>query len=217
MIMKKLLLTMLTMFPLMIQGSAQTAKSDLRNNIIVGIKGGANYSWVYDRYGFNAEGRSGIVAGYFFSLPITTNFGIQPELLFAQKNFRATGRLIGDSYDFTRIVSYIEAPVMFAFKPHKMFTILAGPQYSFLIQQVDNFPNGNNNIQQQKMLDNAKVRKQVLGFVAGTDVTINQCVIGLRVGLDIQNNSVEKSVTIPLYKNAWLQGTAGFRFPWIKK
>lgn len=217
MIMKKLLLTMLTVFPLMIQGSAQTAKSDLRNNIIVGIKGGANYSRPYDHYGFNAEGRIGIAAGYFFSLPITTNFGIQPEILFAQKNFRATGRLIGDRYDFTRIVSYLEAPVLLAFKPHRMLTILAGPQYSLLVQQVDNFPDGSNSMQQQKMLDNAKARKQVLGFVAGTDVTINRFVIGLRVGLDMQNNSVEKSAPIPLYKNAWLQGTVGFRIPWIKK
>ncbi|MCK9311826.1 MAG: PorT family protein, partial [Bacteroidales bacterium] len=135
--MKKLTL-MIAVATLMTGNSfAQSSGDDIREKISVGLKVGANYSNVYDSEGeqFNADPKFGLATGVFVAIPIGKYLGVQPELLFSQKGFQGSGSVLGSEYDFTRTTTFIDVPLLFAFKPVSMITILAGPQYSYLIKE----------------------------------------------------------------------------------
>jgi hypothetical protein len=195
--------------------SRSNAQSDWSaDRFHVGIKAGANYSNVYDSKGeaFNADANFGFAGGVFFAIPIGKFLGVQPEVLFSQKGFRATGSLLGSSYEFTRITNYIDVPLFLAIKPIKFLTILGGPQYSYLLREKNDFKTGAINLNQQTEFTNDNVRKNTLSFVGGVDVNLMQLVLGLRAGWDLQNNNGDGTSTTPRYKNAWYQATVGFRF-----
>jgi len=98
--------------------------------------------------------------------------------------------------------------LLLALKPSGYFTILAGPQYSFLLKQKDVFAN----VAQEQEFDNDNIRKNILCFLGGFDININHIVFGARAGWDIQNNNGDGTSTNPRYKNVWYQGTLGIRF-----
>lgn len=192
---------------------AQKDKSDFRNELSFGLKIGANYSNVYNSSGekFVADPKFGVAAGAFLTLPIGKYIGIQPEILFSQKGFKATGVLLGSTYEVSRTTSYIDLPIFLAIKPIESITILAGPQFSYLLNQKDEYTNGKTTTQQQQQFNNDNLRKNTVCFVAGIDINIKATVIGLRAGWDVLNNNGDGTSTTPQYKNAWLQGTVGFR------
>jgi hypothetical protein len=184
-----------------------------RTNVNLGLKLGLNYSNVYDSKGedFNADPKVGFVAGAFLSIPIWKYIGVQPEILFSQKGFQATGRLLGNTYSFKRTTNYISVPLLLAIKPIPAVTVLAGPQYAYLLKRKDVFSDGNSNVIQQEEFKNENIRKNTLGFVGGLDINLRKVVIGARAGWDLQNNNGDGTSSTPRYKNAWLQGTLGFR------
>lgn len=189
--------------------------SDTSKNIHIGFKVGANLANVYDTDGeqFNADPKYGLAAGLFLSIPIGEFLGVQPEILFSQKGYQTSGSVIGIGYNYTHTSNYIDVPLLFAFKPVPMVTILAGPQYSFLISEKNEFTNTlfTDPIINESDFENNDVRKNTLGFVGGVDVNVSQVVIGARVGWDILNNNGDGTTTTPRYKNMMYQLTLGFR------
>ena len=185
-----------------------------RDEFSIGIKVGSNYSNVFDSKGeqFVADGKYGLAAGAFLSLPVGKLIGIQPEVIYSEKGFKATGAFLGSSYSATRTTTYIDVPILLAIKPISYLTILAGPQYSFLIKQNNNFTGTLATVDQQKIFDNDNIRKNVLGLTGGVDINLSSFVIGARAGWDVQNNNGDGTSTTPRYKNAWYQATIGFRF-----
>jgi len=109
-------------------------------------------------------------------------------------------------------LNYIDIPILVAFKPIEYLTILAGPQYSYLIEQKDEFDNPISDFEIVKEFENDNIRKNTLCFVAGADGYLDQFVFGARVGFDLFNNNGDGTSTTPRYKNVWLQITAGIRF-----
>lgn len=184
-----------------------------RDVFSLGIKVGSNYSNVFDSQGdkFVAEGKYGLAAGAFLSLPIGKIIGIQPEVIYSEKGFKATGSFLGSNYSATRTTTYIDVPILLAVKPTNFLTVLAGPQYSFLIKQNNNFTSTLASADRDKIFDNDNIRKNVLGLIGGVDINLSSFVIGARVGVDVQNNNGDGSSTTPRYKNAWYQATIGFR------
>lgn len=146
------------------------------------------------------------------SIPIGTYFGIQPELLFSQKGFQATGRILGSTYKFTRTTSYIDVPLLFLIKPSEFISLVVGPQYSYLIKQTDVFANASTSIDQETEFENDNVRKNTLCFTGGVDINMKHIVLSGRAGWDIQNNNGDGTSTTPRYKNVWYQATIGYRF-----
>ncbi len=134
--MKKLILMLSAVMVVAISGNAQ-------NGLQFGIKAGANYSNVYDSKGekFDADGKLGFAGGVFLGIPLGALLGVQPEILFSQKGFKATGKVLGIDYSLTRTTSYIDVPLYLAIKPFPILTILIGPQYSYLLKQTDEFEN----------------------------------------------------------------------------
>lgn len=193
--------------------SAQTGK-DFGEELTFGIKAGANYSNVYDSNGedFQADGKLGFVGGAFFAIPLGKMIGVQPEVLFSQKGFQASGTILGSPYKFTRTTNFIDVPLLFVIKPVKFVSILVGPQFSYLMKQKDVFQNAYTTIAQEQEFANEDVRKNILGFTGGIDININQFVIGARAAFDFQKNSGDGNTTTPRYKNVWFQGTVAYRF-----
>jgi hypothetical protein len=205
--MKKIMLMAVAGLSLAYSTSAQNQPS-------FGLKVGANYSNVYDSKGeeFDADAKFGLAVGAFLSIPIGEYLGIQPEILFSQKGFKATGRMFGSGYELTRTSNYIDVPLLVALRPAKSVTLLAGPQFSYLMRQKDEFSSPTTNYQQEEEFENDNIRRNTLCFIGGIDFNFDNTVIGARAGWDLSNNNGDGTTTTPRYKNAWLQATIGFRF-----
>ncbi len=208
--MKNLILIITAFILVSINAEAQ----DYRDRLQFGVKFGTNNSNVYDSEGeeFDADAKFGFVAGTFICIPIGEYLGVQPEFLFAQKGFQATGNILGSTYQFTRTTSYFEIPIYVTLKPSPFITIMAGPQYSYLLQQTDVFGTATTTVEQETEFLNDDLRKNLLGFTLGLDLNLNHFVVGGRFGFDFQKNNVDGTSTTPRYKNVWLQATIGYKF-----
>jgi hypothetical protein len=209
---KIIILSLLAVTVFSFKSNAQ--ETDHRKQLMFGLKAGANYSNVYDAQGeaFIAKAKMGFVGGGFLSIPIGKYLGIQPEILYSQKGFEGTGVLLGSSYELTRTTSYIDVPLLISLKPARFVSLLAGPQFSYLLKQRDVFSNSSTSIQQQQEFSNDNIRKNILCFLGGIDLNFDHFVLGVRAGKDITTNNGDGTSTSPRYKNIWLQGTVGIRF-----
>lgn len=212
--MKKLILIIAAVALMGNFASAQENKPDSRESLSFGVKIGANYSNVYDTKGdeLNADSKFGLATGAFAAIPIGKYLGLQPEILFSQKGFKATGNILGSPYDFTRTTSYIDVPLLFAVKPSQLLTFLAGPQYSYMIKQNDVFNSASMTIQQEQEFNNDNIRKNTLSVTGGIDFNMDKIIIGTRAGWDLQENNGDGTSTTPRYKNVWYQATLGYKF-----
>lgn len=192
---------------------AQDADTDPRGNFSFGMKAGMNYSNVWDEQGqdFRADPRAGFAGGIFFGIPVGKFFGMQPEILVSQKGFQASGTLSGSPYSFSRTTTYIDIPLQFQLKPLEALSLVAGPQYSYLMHEKDVYTYGANSTAQEQEFANDNIRKNILGFVAGADINISHVVVSGRFGWDFLANKGDGTSTTPRYKNRWIQLTVGFR------
>lgn len=188
--------------------------SDFNTRLNFGVKLGTNYSNVWDSEGeeFNADAKFGLAFGAFLSIPIGTDIGIQPEVLFSQRGFKATGKILDKAYDFERTTSYLDIPLYFAVKPADFISVLVGPQFSYLLKREDQFANAVTTISQEEEFENDNIRENTLGAAVGIDLNFGHVLIGLRANWDLQENNGEGESTTPRYKNQWFQGTFGYRF-----
>lgn len=190
---------------------AQEIALDNREEVKFGLKGGGNYSNVYNSKTdeFRADAKFGLAGGIFLSVPIGKYIGFQPEVLISQKGFQGEGAILGSKYNFKRTTTYIDVPLQIALKPSEFITIIAGPQYSYLIKQKDVFTNTSVSFEQEQEFANDNVRKNILGFVAGINLNLRGVILGTRVGWDITENHGDGNRNTPQYKNTWVQVTLG--------
>ncbi len=99
---------------------------------------------------------------------------------------------------------------MIALKPSEFITVVAGPQYSYLLKQKDVFSTTSMSLLQEQEFENDNIRKNIFGLVAGVDINIKHFVIGARMNWDIQHNNGDGTSSTPRYKNMWFQGTIGY-------
>lgn len=188
--------------------------SDNREKLQFGLKAGLNYSNVYDEKGedFVADPKFGFVGGVLIAIPFGKYLGIQPEFLYSQKGFEGNGMILGTKYSFTRTTNYLDIPLQFVFKPINFLSILAGPQFSYLLSQRDVFTSSASSYEQEKEFKQDNIRKNIFGAVAGFDINIRHITLGTRVSWDLQTNAGDGSSTTPRYKNVCFQGTIGYKF-----
>ena len=198
---------------------AQTTKTTSNNSnfdsrVSLAFKVGTNYSNVYDSKDetFHADPKFGFLAGGYVAIPLGKYFGVQPEVLFSQKGYKATGTLLGTTYSMTRTTSFIDVPILFAVKPSEHLTLVVGPQYSFLLQRKDEYTNGTTTVLQQQEFNNENYRKNIFSAMVGVDATMQNLVLGLRAAWDLEENNGDGTSTTPRYKNRWLQASLAFRF-----
>lgn len=184
-----------------------------RERFVFGVKAGINRSNVWDSKGqdFKADARTGFAGGAFFSIPVIRYIGIQPEVLISQKGYESSGTFLGNFYSNTRTTTYLDVPILFALKPSPLFTVLAGPQYSYLLHQKDVTRFGSTSTATEQEFQNDNARKNMFGVVVGLDINVKHFVISGRGGWDLTQNNGDGTSTTPRYKNEWAQLTLGFR------
>jgi len=123
------------------QDDNASSSTDSRDKFVLGAKLGVNYSNVYDSEGedFVADPKLGMVAGGFVTLPLGKLFAIQPEILYSQKGFKGSGTLLGSPYSYERTTDYLDVPVFLAIRPIEYLSIMAGPQFSYLVSEKSVF------------------------------------------------------------------------------
>jgi hypothetical protein len=212
--MKQSAIILFAIFGICNMALSQDSYVDDRSKFHFGVKAGTNFANVYDSQGddFRADGKFGFVGGLFFTIPMGELMGFQPEILYSQKGFKATGRVLATTYELTRTKNYIDIPLYLAVKPIPQLTIMAGPQISYLLSQKDVFANASNSIEVIEEFNNEDIRKNLVGIIAGIDVNLSRVIFGAKAGWDLSTNHGDGTATTPRYKNAWIQATVGYRF-----
>ncbi len=190
------------------------AQDDLRVRPTFGIKAGVNYSNIWDTEGedFSADPKAGFAGGVFVTLPLGKLLALQPEIMFSQKGFTASGTVLTMPYEFTRTSNYLDIPLLLAIRPAKFLSIVAGPQIGFQLSQTDKFSAGNFSSEEQKKFENDNWRKNMIGLHLGADINLGKVVVSPRAALDFQDNKGDGTSSDPRYKNFLLQLTLGYRF-----
>lgn len=201
------------LFLLVASASVQAQMDHNRDVLSFGLKAGLNMSNVWDTKGqdFVADPKYGLAGGAFLSLPIGKYLGVQPEVMISQKGFKGSGSLLGFDYSYTRTTTFIDVPLLVQFKPIQYFTLLAGPQFSYLLKEKNVYTFGSNSAEQEQAFTNEDPRNNIMGFVVGADINVNKLVISARAAWDFQTNNKNSVSTTPRYKNQLLQLTVGFR------
>lgn len=192
---------------------SQDLGEDTRDQLKFGIRAGINYSNVYDEEGddFVADSKVGFVGGGFVSIPFGKVIGIQPEILYSQKGFKATGSVLGFDYDYKQTLTYLDIPLQLQIKPIPQLSILAGPQFSYLLNTKYDF-NGNTTTQEEDAISEDNYKKNILGFVVGADLNLSNFIIGVRGGWDITETDRDGDSDSPRFKNQLVQVTLGYTF-----
>lgn len=186
---------------------AQTTTTDTRDELHVGIKAGANYSNVYSESGegYVADGKTGLAAGVFVSIPLGKLIGIQPELMYSQKGFKTEGAV----FDGSITSNFLDVPILLQIKPTENISLLAGPQFSYLLSTKYEL-NGFSTIDEEDLDDNNN--RATLGISAGVDFTIQSFLISARGAWDLSKVNKDNSTSDINYKNQLFQLTLGYRF-----
>lgn len=112
----------------------------------LGIKAGANIFKV-DGAAIKDEFKFGYNLGAFAELNFSDKWGIQPEVMWNQTNFRTAENFNqvfpGGKSDVEGKLNYLSIPVLLSFRPSKIITFQAGPQYGILLNKEESlFENG---------------------------------------------------------------------------
>lgn len=184
-----------------------SSSMDNREELSFGIKAGINYSNVYSESGdgYVADGKVGFAGGVFVSIPLNELIGVQPELLYSQKGFKTEGTF----FDGQITSSYLDLPIHLQIKPTENISILAGPQFSYLLSTKYEL-NGFSAIDEEDLDDNNN--KATVGISAGVDFEVQNFLISARGSWDLSKVNKDNSTSNINYKNQLFQITLGYKF-----
>ena len=184
--MKKILLTIITIFAINAVASAQMR---------FGIKGGLNLanesisSSALGGLSLSPSMRIGFHAGLVMDSPITESISIQPNLLFSQKGFK----LSANGNDISTTFNYIELPINFLYHASESFSVGAGPYLGYALSGTVSSGSQNTNV----TFGSGEARRLDYGLnlTAGYEVSPG-LVISANYSLGLANISDDSSETI---------------------
>lgn len=104
--------------------------------VYFGIKGGVNFS-TFSGNGFSdfndENARTAYHLGLLAEIPVSDRFSIQPEVLYSAQGFDIVRR--EDSRDIEHQLDYINVPVLAKFYLTDGFSLEAGPQVGFVVNE----------------------------------------------------------------------------------
>lgn len=186
---------------------------DNGSTVRIGIKGGLNIATVIRTNDDNSSSSPllGFNGGAVLQLPLGQLIAIQPEVLFSQKGYKASGNVLGTDYDYRRFLNFLDIPILLRINASKAVGLVVGPQYSYLLGTHTRFKSGDATYQQDVNNDNSNIRKNIFGGVAGIDINFDRNVfIYGRYTIDFQNNNGDGTSSTPSYKNQVFQVGLGF-------
>lgn len=133
-----------TMMLVAITANAQEADNTRSMSPSFGVKGGVNFATV-NGDGFDSpDSRTSFHVGALAEFPLAEMFSLQVEALYSGQGFEVTQNipLLGErKYEYQ--LDYINVPVLAKVYLFKGFSIEAGPQFGFLVnEEIDSDPTG---------------------------------------------------------------------------
>ena len=154
------------------KNSTPVSKSPVR----FGIKAGLNVSTMSkesDLDNYSRKARTGFNAGVFANIPLSSDFSVQPEILYSQYGNKIKFTDDGDKIYAKRNLDYITVPVMFQYNVVPNFYLEAGPEFGFKVGSTIKYVNETLNFSVTSTVDDAKGFNLGLGIGAGYYVTPN--------------------------------------------
>lgn len=209
---KILIILLLASLSLSCKGQSNKSLSTANTTWSFGIKAGVNITSAYSTSEevFDTEPRAGFVAGVFTEIPLGKYILLQPEVLVSQRRLQASGIVNADSYTVTRRATYLDVPVLVAFKPANFVKLLAGPQYSYLLKQRDSF-SGSVSQSLQEEFNGDVFRAHTLCVTFGAEFDIQRFIICSRLGWDLLSNRQDNANVTPEYGLVWYQFMVGYK------
>ncbi|WP_276359184.1 porin family protein [Daejeonella sp. H1SJ63] len=182
----------------------------------IGIKGGLNLSNIIKTgdNNFSTDFKPGLNAGLVLEIPIVKTFSFEPELMFSQKGYKTSGTsLLGGPNEYSVTTNFIEVPILAKFNASDRFSIVLGPQVSFLTSTTEKFTEGSSSYQNTIREENDRLKKSLAGGVAGFGIVLSkQLDFHARYALDFQKNNEDGTSETPIYKNQVAQFGLAFKF-----
>jgi hypothetical protein len=167
----------------------------------VGVKGGANLFKI-DGRSFNGAYNIAYNVGAFAELYFTKTWGIQPEILWNQTNFRTAqdfNDIVPNGFnDLKGSLNYLTMPILLSYRPAKIISLQFGPQFGILVNQTE-------------IVDSAKAafRHGDFSLVGGAQLNLGAFKLGARYFIGL--NNIGDATTVEAWKNQGAQVYIGFR------
>ena len=185
------------------------------NGQTFGVKGGVNFSNILKTgdQNFNTEFKTGFNAGMFAEIPIISSLSFAPELMFSQKGYKTTGSsLLGGPNEYSVTTNFIELPILAKINASDKFSIVLGPQVSFLTSTTETFKQGSDSYQNKIREENDRLKKSLFGGVVGVGFGLTEKLsLHGRYALDFQKNNENGTNETPIYKNQVYQVSLGIK------
>ena len=180
-----------------------------------GIKGGANFANIIKTgdEDFNTEFKTGFNAGIFMEIPIVSSFSFAPELMFSQKGYKTSGNsLLFGPNEYSVTTNFIELPILAKINATNKFSIVLGPQVSFLTATTEKFVQGSDNYKNTIREENDNLKKSLFGGVGGVNIGLSDALsLHGRYAIDFQKNNENGTSETPLYKNQVFQASLAIK------
>jgi hypothetical protein len=170
----------------------------------LGVKGGANLYKLSGR-SFTDEFQFAYSLGAYAEINLTKHWGIQPELVWNQTNFRTAtdfNQVVGPGgYDGVKgSLNYLTIPLLLAFRPSKVISFQLGPQFGYLINQTT--------IDQTA---SDAFKKGDISIVGGTQLNLGFVKVGARYFVGLNNISNATTTNVDTWRNQGFQFYVGIR------
>ncbi|MCF7803861.1 MAG: PorT family protein [Candidatus Marinimicrobia bacterium] len=99
----------------------------------MGAKGGLNMANFAGESADNMEYRAGGILGAYVYLPVTSQFGIQPEIYYSQRGSRSDGTIGETDIDARIDMQYIDLPVLAVLHTRTGLRFYGGPGMAFFL------------------------------------------------------------------------------------
>jgi hypothetical protein len=176
-----------------------------------GIKGGGNISNIIktDDPNFTTTYKPGFNAGVFAEVHLVSLLSFEPELLYSTKGY-AAHVYYGQMEQRT---DFIDIPLLAKFRFSPEFSLLVGPQVSFLLSTKNTYSNGiTTTIQQQYENDASRFKKNLIDGVIGVRFAMgNNVDLEGRYTLDLQQNNSDGTSQTPQFRNQGFQLGIAFK------
>ena len=176
--------------------------------VYFGVKGGVNFS------SFNGDGyddfvdpkeRTSFHLGLLAEIPVGERFSIQPEVLYSAQGYDIASR--EDANDLEYQLDYINVPILAKFYLFNSFSLEAGPQIGFLVnEEIDGDPTGDGG---DLNLDDDQFKTVDFGIGLGASYKFSNFFISGRYNLGLSDIYDMEGVDA---KNSVIQAGVGVMF-----
>jgi hypothetical protein len=171
----------------------QLNAQETKNGAKFGIKGGLNFSNLYEDEVTDNNVLVGYQLGVFLKLPIVSFFSIQPEVLYTTKGAELTydNAFATGTAKFT--LNYIEVPVLAVINLTDHINIHAGPYFAFLVDQKVKNQSNVTAFDFENTLNKDNFNSFDTGIALGVAVDVESFSFGARYNYGLQKIGKERS------------------------